>query len=122
MCRALHLHDDDRHSPQHWQVGHFISCDCVLLLGKFPAAVYSTSKANVLKYMLIFGGTINVVPWVYVRIGGIIFRTFKNADVYTRDLKSYHWRQELEELPSQSLLIGCGVSISVKPTDKPDLI
>jgi hypothetical protein len=76
------------------------------------------SNANALKYMLIFGGTINVVPWVYVRIVDNVFRGIKSADAHFRAPKSYHWRQELEALRSRSLLIGCGVSISIKTTHK----
>ena len=75
-------------------------------------------KANALKYMLIFGGTINVVPWVYVRIVNNILRSIKSADVNLRGPKSCHWKRGLEELRSRSLLIGCGVSTSIRATCK----
>ena len=68
--------------------------------------------------MLIFGGTINVVPWVYVSVTDNIFPSIKSADVYSRALKSCHWKPELEELRSRSLLTGCGVSIPMEVSFK----
>lgn len=59
--------------------------------------------------MLIFGGTINVVPWVYVRRS--IPRADFKANVRARVPKSYRSRQELEELLFRCLHIGCGVSL-----------
>lgn len=74
----------------------------------------STSKGAIaffFLYMLIFGGTLNVVPWVYVSppaMSSMMART----DSLIRVLRSSPWKPDPVAPPSRSRPIGPGISLS----------
>lgn len=82
------------------------------LLSNGNPATSSASIAFFFLYMLIFGGTINVVPWVYVRNapGRVVCKHV--LTMANRVPRSYRLRREREALPFRSLPIGCGTSVS----------
>ena len=69
LRRVVHLHDDDSRAVEfprkQCRREYVFGIDRVLLPGERAICIAFTALLMIGQYMLIFGGTINVVPWVY---------------------------------------------------------
>jgi len=114
LLPALALDRIGRRWTMIWGCAGLSICMMMLaaLLSNGQKATASAAVTFFFLYMLIFGGTINVVPWgKQLNTGHNSKNETLTMPQYT-DQRSYRWKLEPGELQSQSQRIGCGTSSS----------